>query len=135
MAEAYTVLQLLRIFPALLELGFMNWRWRLYWAALSILFLCELVWKTLLLHYIWINFGSQIQIPTSSCFQKCWRYFHYSSYAVGKYGNAGMLTRWETEIIWFKISAVCFGHHIISDGLRATLVSGTSPEIVLQAFL
>lgn len=41
---------------------------------------------------------------------------------------------WEMEIIWFKISAVCFSCHIILDGLCATSVSETSCEIVLQTF-
>lgn len=112
----------------------MNQRWHLRWVALSILFFFECLWKTFLLHYAWVRFGSPVQITTSFHFQKCWSYSQSSSFVIGKTGNAGALSVWEMEIIWFKISAVCFSCHIISDGLCATSVSETSCEIVLQTF-
>lgn len=101
-------------------------RWHLYWLAFSILFFCELAWKTvtgtLCTGKFWFsNVNTNFISPSEMVLSLLqvldrWQNWEHENFL------------WEREIVQLKTSAVC----IVSVGLCTTL--GTSPEIVLQAF-
>lgn len=107
-------------------------RWHLYRMAFSILFFCELAWKTITctLHtgeFWFSNVNTNFISPSKmalSLLQVLYRWQNWE--------HENFL--WEREIVQLKTSAVCFSHHIVWVGLCTTLVPGTSPEIILQAF-
>lgn len=102
-----------------LEPGFMNQRWHLDWVTLHILFFCELVWKPSLFEKQHVH---KLVLKSKDQFHLAFK-------------NVGVTSL--QFLLWTLCEKqsdsrfqLCFSHHIISGGLCATLVSGTSPEMV-----